>query len=108
MKTIIKTFGLLLGFFLLLSITVKGKPLFTHLYGFISPVANYAQSGIENFFSRSLSSTQTYSKKLFDNSVPRMNDSVKSKLSGSKKIGAPQEDVSSDDQRQLDQLIKNH
>jgi high-affinity Fe2+/Pb2+ permease len=109
MKTALKISGLLLGFFLFLSITIKDKPIFTYFYDLISPATKYAQSATEGFFSRSLSSTQTYSKKLFDNSVPKLKDSVDSKQSASLKRSAePLETVTHEEKAELDELIKNH
>src|SRR3712207_677551 len=108
MKTLFKTAGLLLGFFLLLCITIKDKPLFTYIYDVISPGTKYAQEATEGFFSRSVSSTHTYSKKLFDNSVPKVRDTVKSKLSSNKKMVVIEERISEEDKQELDQLIKNH
>lgn len=110
MKTILKIFGLLFGFLLFLTIEIKDKPIFTHIYGVISPATQYAQNTTEDFFARSFSSTQTYSKKLFDNSVPKVKDSVKSKLSAQKKIlvEEPAERITEKEKAELDQLIKNH
>jgi hypothetical protein len=109
MKTAAKIFGLLIAFFLVLSITVKDQPLFSYVYDFISPATKSAQDATEGFFKRSVSGTQSYSKKLFDNSVPRVKDSVKSKLSSTKKeVAEPAERITEGEKDQLDQLIKNH
>jgi hypothetical protein len=105
----IKTTALLFGFLLLLSITVKNQPLFIHIYGIISPVTKYAQNETEKFFAKSFSSTQSYSKKIFENSVPKLKDSVQSKLSSRQKTGGePAEKITHKEKKELDQLIKNH
>lgn len=109
MTTAIKMSVLLLGFFLFLCITVKNKPIFTHIYNVISPATTYVQSATENFFKSSVAHTQTYSKKLFDNSVPKLKDSVDSKLSANKKaVAEPAERITNEEKAELDALIKNH
>ncbi|WPU65600.1 hypothetical protein [Peredibacter starrii] len=110
MKTALKITGLLFGFLLFLSIEIKDKPIFAHIYGVISPATQYAQNTTEDFFSRSVNKTETYSKKLFDNSVPKVKDSVKSKLAAQKKIliEEPAERITEQEKKELDALIKNH
>lgn len=109
MKSLIKMFGLLIAFLLVLSINVKDKPIFAYVYEFISPATNSAQNATEGFLKRSMSSTSSYSKKLFDNSVPRVKDSVKSQLSSTRKqVAEPAERITEQEKEQLDQLIKNH
>ncbi len=108
-KTTLSIFGLLVGFLLFMSITVNNKPMFSHVYEFISPATKYAQNKTEEFFEKSFQSTQTYSKKIFDNSVPKVKDSVKSKLAAQGKVGSePLEKIPIEDKEELDQLIKNH
>lgn len=110
MKTALKITGLLFGFLLFLSIEVKDRPIFSHIYGLISPATQFAQNATEDFFERSVDSTQTYSKKLFDNSVPKVKDSVKSKLAAQKKVmvDEPAEKITEKDKEELNSLIKNH
>lgn len=112
MKTVFKITGLLFGFLLFLSITVNDKPIFSHIYKVISPATTYSQEAVASFFDRSMNSTEKYSKKLFDNSVPkRVKDSVDSKLSSTLKRAAarePEEQIHENEKRELDQLIKNH
>lgn len=109
MKTALKITGLLFGFLLFLSITVNDRPIFHHVYRVISPATKYAQKTTQDFFESSASSTHAYSKKLFDNSVPKLRDSVDSTMSGRQKVkGEPQERISTEDKEELDQLIKNH
>lgn len=109
MKTALKITGLVIGLILFLSITVKNKPIFNHIYSVISPMTTSAQKATEGFFSRSVTSTHSYSKKLFDNSDPRLGDAVKTKMSGLRKnVADPAEDISEREKQQLDQLIKTH
>lgn len=109
MKTAAKFFGLLIAFLIVMSINVNDKPIFAYVYDFISPATNSAQDATEGFFKRSMSSTSSYSKKLFDNSVPRVKDSVKSQLSSSRKqVAEPAERITEEEKEQLDDLIKNH
>lgn len=111
MKLVLKTTLLLFVFFLFLCINIGDKPIFAHFYKLVSPATNYVQNKTEDFFNSSVSSTQTYSKKLFDNSIPRVKDSVDSKLSSRLKKaagGEPEERITNDEKAELDQLIKNH
>lgn len=109
MKTLFSIFGLLVVLLLFLSIEINDKPIFAHIYKIISPATQYAQNTAEDLFSKSVDSTQTYSKKLFNNSEPKVRDAVKSKLSSTKKMVAePAERITEDEKKKLDQLIKNH
>lgn len=109
MKTALKITGMLLGFFFFLCITIKDRPIFSYLYNAISPATKFVQSETEGFFSRSVASTQSYSKKLFDNSVPKVKDSVDSKLSSRvKEVAEPAERITEEEKDQLNDLIKNH
>lgn len=108
-KTTLSITGLFVAFLLLMSITVNDKPIFSHVYKLISPATNFAQNETEEFFAKFLDSTQSYTKKIFDNSVPKLKDSVQSKLSSrlKKAAGEPQEKITLRDKEELDQLIKN-
>lgn len=109
MKTALKIFGLFVLIVCLLSITVKDRTLFAHIYRTISPATVTVQDATENFFSRSLNKTKGYSRRLFHNSVPKVNDSVKSKLAATKrKIGEPEERIEEEEKEELDELIKSH
>lgn len=113
MVAALKFCGILVGFFLFLSVTVKNKPIFYYVYDVTSPATKYVQSATENFFDRSVNSTEKYSKKLFDNSIPKVKDSVDSKLSSTLKRAAatgaePEEKILESEKKELDQLIKNH
>ena len=101
--------GIFIATVLFLSIEVSDKPIFAHIYKVISPATTAAQEATENFFDSSINKTQRYSKKLFDNSVPKVGDSVKSKMSGLKKqVGVPAEQITKKEKLELDELIKSH
>lgn len=110
MKSILKTIGILCSFLFFLSINVDGKPIFDSIYKVISPLTISAQEMTEAFLKRSVSNTKDYSKKIFDNSVPKVKDSVKSKFSAHQKVilQPSEEKISDEDKEELDALIKNH
>lgn len=109
MKIVLGLFGLFIATILFLSIEIKQRPIFGHIYNFISPATKAGQAAVERFFDSSVDRTHHYSKKLFDNSVPRTRDSVKSRMSGVKKgAGAPEEVITVEEKKELDQLIKSH
>ncbi len=109
MKTFLKFFGIFLSTILFLSIEVKDETIFSHIYSGISPATKMVQHSVEQFFDSSLNNTHRYSKKLFENSVPKLKDSVKSKMSSSKKISTqPQEDILINEKQELDDLIKSN
>ena len=101
-----KLFGLFIALVLVLSINVKNKPIFAHIYGVISPATEAAQDSVENFFSNSFSSGSKVSKQLFDNSVPKVKDRISSKLSAP--AGKPQEQIKKEEREELNDLIKDH
>lgn len=109
MITILKHCLTLFIFMCFLTIEVNDRPIFNHIYKVISPATTFVQNSVEGVFKKSIAGTKDYSRKLFDNSVPRVKDSVDSKLSGrSKIISEPLENISEKDRRELNQLIKNH
>lgn len=109
MKTVLGIFGIFIATVLLLSIEISGRPIFSHIYRIISPATQTAQNATEDFFDRSMNKTQKYSKKLFDNSVPKVDDAVKSKMSGVKKsVKEPLEKITEEEKQELDELIKSH
>jgi hypothetical protein len=114
MKTTLKFFGFFLAVVLLLSITIKDKTVFTHIYGVISPGTKGAQKVTENLVDSAVVTTKKYSKKLFENSVPK----VKSKMKNAKDAVSsnfsapvrseqePLDDIKEEDKEELDELIK--
>lgn len=109
-KTFIKVSVLLVVFTFILSFEVGNKTLFAHIYEYVSPASKLAQKKTSGFLEKSITTTKDYSKKLFDNSVPKFKDSVKSQLSSRSKVrgGEPAEKITEDEKSQLNDLIKNH
>lgn len=109
-KTFIKVSILLVTFVFILSFEFGNRTLFSHLYEYVSPASKMAQKKTSGFIEKSLATTKDYSKKLFDNSVPKFKDSVKSQLSSRGKVrgGEPAEKITEDEKSQLNDLIKNH
>ena len=107
MKTALRILGIFIATLLFLSIEINQKPIFGYIYKIISPATKGAQEIAEGFFDSSVDKTQHYSKKLFENSVPKVRDSLKSKMSGIKNA-APQEQITAKEKQQLDELIKSH
>lgn len=109
MRTILGAVGIFFATVLFLSIEIKEKPIFGHIYNVISPATRSAQSGVENFFGSSYEKTHRYSKRLFENSVPKVGDSVKSRMSAAKRnVGEPAEKIYEEEKEKLDDLIKSH
>ncbi len=110
MKSLFKTIGTLCAFLLFLSIRIDSSTIFDSVYEVISPITISMQETTESFLKRSVSNTKNYSQKIFDNSVPKVKDSVKSKFSAHQKNNSNfiEEKISDEDKEKLDDLIKNH
>ena len=114
MRKLLQISGLSLGLILVLSITIRQRTLFNHIYSVISPMTIAAQNATERFFAKSVDSTKSYSKKLFQNSVPAMRDTVKSKAAGLKRSfensneEKPAEEITPAEKQELDSLIRSH
>ena len=106
MKTALRVFGIFIATVLFVSIEIGNKPIFGHIYNLISPATKGAQRLAESFFDSSVDKTQDFSKQLFENSVPKVKDSVRSKMSAVK--NQPQETITAKEKEQLDELIKSH
>jgi len=107
MKMMLNTFAMFAATVFFLSIEISDRPIFDHIYNKISPVTQAMQDKAESFFDGTVDSTQKVTKKFFDNSTPKVKDSVKSKMSSVKK-SIPQEEVPARDKKKLDDLIKSH
>lgn len=109
MKTIFGVFAIFTATILFLSIEIGRKTIFGHIYNVISPTTKSAQNMAESLFGNSVDKTQKFSKDLFDNSTPRIKDSIKSKMSSLKSHkDLPQEEIPDRDKQKLDELIKSH
>jgi hypothetical protein len=111
MKQALKLFGIMIAVVCVLSLTVKDRTLFSYVYDAISPATKIAQRGAVKAYDYSAEQTRIFTKKLFDNSVPRV-DAVKSKLSSTSRnegrSGQPAEVIEPEEKEQLDELIKAH
>ncbi len=112
MKQVLKFFGIAVAVICMLSITISEKTVFSYIYEVISPATKLAQRGAISAYDYSAEQTSAFTKKLFENSVPKV-DSVKSKLSstrraGSGAVGEPAELIEPQEKQQLDSLIKTH
>jgi hypothetical protein len=109
MKSLFKTTLLIVLVVFILSLKVKNDTIFGHLYGIISPATSRIQATSVQLLDQSMDKTQVYTKKLFNNSVPKYKDAVKSKMSSSQKIkNLPAEEITLEEKKQLDSLIKSH
>ena len=109
MTMAIKFFFALFFFMCILTVEVNNRTIFSHVYKVISPATTYVQNSVEGFFSKTISGTKNYTKKIFDNSVPKLKDSVDSNMSSRAKKGKePLEKITREEKEELNQLIKTH
>jgi hypothetical protein len=109
MKIALRVLGIFVGVVLLLCITIKDRTIFAHIYNVISPVTVATQEYAEDLFGHSVAATRRYTKKLFDNSVPKIKDSIQSQQAApSRKPGLPEEAIEVEEKEELDELIKTH
>lgn len=100
-----------LVFFLILSITVKQRTIFHHIYSMTSYITVPVQDLTVGLVSKAADSTTQYSRKLFDNSVPKLKDTIRSQVSAparSSGSAEPAEFIDEDEKQELDSLIKNY
>ena len=108
MKTVFKLLGSSLLTLLILSIEVGGKPIFSHIYQYISPMIKTTQAKTSQFFNQSMDRTSSYSKKIFDNSVPRIGQKLQAKATIQYQNLPAQEEIHQNEKAELEQLIKTH
>lgn len=107
MINFLKVLGLSLCLILVLSITIKRRTLFSYVYGVISPMTTTVQSATEQFLASSYKTTQDYTKRIFHNSLPRIQDTVKNNLSAPVRSSVePEEDITASEKQDLDSLIR--
>lgn len=107
MLNLLKVLGISLCLILVLSITVKRRTLFSYIYGVISPLTITVQGATEEFITSSYKTTQSYSKRIFNNSLPRIQDTVKNNLSAPVRSNVdPEEDITASEKQDLDSLIR--
>ena len=112
MTSLIRTLVICVGFYLFLSVTINKKTIFSHVYSVTSHLTVPTQELTVSLFNKASVSTTAYTKRLFDNSVPKIKDSVRSKAAaptrGSAAGTAPEETILVEEKEQLDALIKSH
>lgn len=109
MKTVFKIVGICALTIFVLCMNVNGKPIFEPVYSVLSHLTVPFQNASESLLSSALTSAQDYSRRLFNNSVPKMRDAVKSRASGPvRKSAAPSEEILVEEKEELDELIKSH
>ena len=110
MRSALKYVGFFVLVVIVFSIMIKDRPVFSYIYNAISPATTYAQKKTLQLFDYTAETTETYTKKLFDNSTPRFRDSVKSRLSARKHTSdrEPLDEIRREDKEQLDELIRTH
>lgn len=113
MKAVLKIIGICVVTIFVLCLNVNGKPLFEPIYTVLSHISIPVQNATESLFASAFQSGQDYSKKLFNNSVPKVRDAVKSRASAPSRVtgqvsGEPNEEILLEEKEELDNLIKSH
>ena len=110
MKSLLKAVAVCFLTIFVLCLNVNGKPIFEPVYSVLSHMTVPFQNGTESLLASVFSSTQDYSRKLFNNSVPKVKDAVKSRAAAPvrKSGGAPSEEILVEEKEELDELIKSH
>ncbi len=110
-KKILFSGVLVMATYLVLSVQVEGKPLFTRLYGWTAPLTARVQAVASNLFGAGLQGSRAVGRKLFQNSVPAAKPSPAAATGGPLRAlapTAPQDDVTPEDRQALDRLIQNY
>ncbi len=111
MRTLLKIVGLCFLTVFALCLNVNGKPVFEPVYSVLSHLTIPFQNATGSLLSSAMNSTQEYSRKLFNNSVPKVRDAVKSRASAPSRSfvkGPPSEEIMVEEKEELDDLIKSH
>lgn len=101
MKRILGSIAIFVATFLLLSINLKDKPVFSHIYKYSAPFTFTLQKKVEHIVKFGFDGSKAFSSKIFHNSIPhhKSNTDFRNSLK-------PQENVSRKDQNELNDLIK--
>lgn len=94
----------------ILCLNVNGKPIFQSVYSVLSHVTIPFQNATGSLFASAFDSTQNYTRKIFNNSVPKMKDAVKARAAAPVRqaSGEPKEVILVEEKEELDELIKSH
>lgn len=101
MKKILGSVAIFIATFLLLSINLKEKPVFSYIYNYSAPLTKGLQQKIEYIVKFGFDGSKAFGSKIFHNSIPQHKGNV-----DFKNTLKPLEDVSSKDKKELDDLIK--
>ena len=101
MKRIVGSMAIFVATFLLLSINLKEKPVFSHIYKYSAPFTFKLQKKIEHIVKFGFDGSKAFGFKIFHNSIPhhKSNSNFRNSLK-------PQEEISKKDKSELDDLIK--
>ena len=101
MKKIFGSVAIFMATFLLLSINLKEKPVFSYIYSYSGPLTKGLQKKVEYLVKFGFDGSKAFGAKIFHNSIPQH----KANLEFNKTI-KPLDNVSTKDQKELDDLIK--
>jgi len=108
LRKLLACFSIFVATYLVLSIEIGGKPLFSTLYRVTAPLTGAAQSFIGRMVDSGMEGTREVGGKLFQNSNPATRaKSALRPIVHSKGPSAPQETILEDERRELHDLIKD-
>jgi hypothetical protein len=102
MKNLLGSLTIFISTYFLLSIDLKNKTIFDHIYYYTSPYTSILQKKAENFVKFSILNSKDFTVKIFKNSIPSQ---TKSQTKHSKK--APADSLTEADREELQSLIKD-
>lgn len=109
MKALLKIFGICLITIFVLSLNINGKPIFEPVYSALSHLTVPVQKATESLLASAFQYGQDYSRKLFNNSVPKVRDAVKSRAAAPTRSSAePKEVILPEEKEELNEMIKSH
>jgi hypothetical protein len=108
MKKILAVVSIIFFTYLVFSIRIENKPIFTHLFNKTSTITDSLQVNSQKVAKKVGIETKKYSTLIFTNSTPReIKDQVNSKLSSAKLKGQNvAEEIKEQEKKELDDLIK--
>jgi hypothetical protein len=101
MKMIFAAFSIFVATYLLLSIDLSGRPIFSYLYKITAPFSKSIQRSVESLMGKGIVESKEVGGKLFNNSLPKKSTALK-------KEKAPEENLSEAEKIELNSLIKNY
>lgn len=101
MRKIIGSLVMFVATFFVLSINLKSKPIFSHIYQYTAPLTKGLQNQLQGLVDKGLDGSKVVGRQIFNNSVPTAKSSI-----SSKNEKAPADNLSGADRDKLDSLIK--